>query len=398
MRRLPVVVAALAVLTGCGAPHAVTPPAVSTVSDGAAIAALADLSAALATGDTTGDAAADRAVAGAESLGVTVDDVRFVDDDPSLTATLPHGRIATIADMSWRVDGFDGADAHAEVTVLMERSGDGARIVGFGGGTRPEPLWLTGPLVVRRTPGVVVAGPDPATVARVDRFARTAQREVRAVLGSTVPLVVEVPASSAALDTTLGAEAGQYAAIAAVTTFEGSDHGRRTPVHVFVNPDVLGGLKKDGAQLVMTHEVTHLATDAVRAKSPLWLLEGYADHVALLHTSLPLQRTAGQIGAQARKDGVPDALPGATDFDAHATHLGAVYESAWRIVEVLAAAGTEETLHELYRRTAAGEPVDSVLRALYGFGEEELTRRWQADLRRISRLHPIPGQSGPTAD
>ncbi|MDO7869282.1 hypothetical protein [Nocardioides jiangxiensis] len=391
MPRLPVLLATLAVLAGCGSQQPVRPPTVSAIGDGAAIQALADLSAALATGDTAGAAAADRAVAGAESMGVTVDDVRFVDDDPSLTATLPRGRVAVVADMTWRVDGFDAADAHAEVTVLMERAGDGARIVGFGGGKRPEPLWLTGPLVVRRTPGVLVAGADPATVTRVDRLARTAQTEVRDALGTVTPLVVEVPASSEALDATLGAESGQYAAIAAVTTFEGADTGRRTPVHVFVNPGVLGRLKQDGAQLVMTHEVTHLATDAVHAKAPLWLLEGYADHVALLHTALPLRRTAGQIAAQVRKDGVPTALPGATDFDAHATHLGAVYESAWRVVEVLAAAGGESALHELYRRTAAGEPVGTALRALYGFGEEELTRRWQADLRRISHLSPTAG-------
>jgi hypothetical protein len=293
--------------------------------------------------------------------------------------------------MAWRVDGFDRATAHAEVTVLLERHGGAAQVVGFGGGGRPDPLWLTGPLAVRRTAGVVVAGADAATVDRVFDLTRRAAARVADALGEPVRVVAEVPASAAGLDRTLGADEGEYSAIAAVTTYVGKDGGPRTPVHVFVNPEVLGGLSRSGAQLVMTHELTHLATDAVHAQSPLWLLEGYADHVALLHTSLPLSRTAGQIGAQVRKDGVPKALPTTTEFDTHATHLGAVYEAAWRICEVLAAARGEATLLELYRRTAAGEPVDTALRALYGFGEEELTRRWQEDLRRIAALRPHAG-------
>ncbi|WP_188783064.1 hypothetical protein [Nocardioides phosphati] len=348
--------------------------------------AVAELGSALVQHRTTGEPAVDDAVAGARALGVTVEAVRFVDEDPAVTATLPRGRFAAVADVAWRVDGFDRASAHAEVTVLLEQRDGATHVVGFGGGSRPDPLWLSGHLAVRRTPGVVVAGADASIVDRTVPLARRAVAEVGAVLGHPVRMVVEIPVTSAGLDRELGADEGRYAAIAAVTTYVGKDAGPRTPVHVFVNPQVFGGLSPSGAQLVMTHETTHLATDAVHAKSPLWLLEGYADHVALRDTTLPLTRTAGQIGAQVRKEGVPKELPAATAFDAHASHLGAVYEAAWRICEVLAAERGEATLLELYRRTAAGEPVGGVLHALYGFGEEELTRRWQDDLRRIAAL------------
>lgn len=371
-------------VAGCSSPAPVAPPAAPTLDDGLAVAAVGELAAALATGDSTGDRAVDAAVAGARSLGVRVETLRFVDEDPTLTATLPRGRFAAVAELAWRVDGFDRAPAHAEVTVLLEQHAGAVTVVGFGGGKRPDPLWLTGRLAVRRTPGVVVAGEDAATVARVAKLTQRASASVASALGHPVHVVVEVPASAAGLDRTLGVDEGQYAAIAAVTTYLGKDGGSRTPVHVFVNPELFGGLSPTGAQLVMTHEVTHLATDAVHAQSPLWLLEGYADHVALRDTALPLSRTAGQIAAKVRKDGVPRELPAATEFDARASHLGAVYEAAWRLVEVLAAARGEATLLELYRRTAAGEPVDTALRALYGFGEEELTRRWQDDLRTIA--------------
>lgn len=386
MLRAPATLVAIAaVVAGCSSPAPVVPETRPALSDGAAAMALGELAAALDAGDPTGNEVVDTAVANAARLRVEVHELRFVDEDPGLTADLEPGEWAVVAELAWQVTGFDRAPAEAEVTVRLEQAGDGVRVAGFGGGERPLPLWLSGDLVVRRTPEVVVAGTNEAAVARVDRLARRAADAVAEALGERPRLVVEVPTTGEGLDRALGAPAGEYAAIAAVTTYAGRHTGRRTPVHVFVNPDVLGGLGEHGAQVVMTHEVTHLATDAVRARSPLWLLEGYADHVALRDSSLPLSRTAGLVAAQVREDGVPEALPTVSDFDTQASHLGAVYESAWRAVEVLVAARGEGTLRELYRRTASGESADAALRALYGFGEEELTRRWQADLRRIAQ-------------
>jgi hypothetical protein len=206
-----------------------------------------------------------------------------------------------------------------------------------------------------------------------------------AVVGGRPRVVVEVPAGPADLDRTLGAQTGDYAAIAAVTTFVGSGRDDRAPVHVFVNPEVFGALKPAGAQLVMTHELTHVATDAVHSQAPQWLLEGYADHVALHGTDLRVSTTAGQIIRRVRRDGAPKALPGAAEFDTRATHLGAWYEAAWRAVEVLARAGSEEQLLAFYRRASEGEQVEATLREIYGFDEAELTRRWRQDLEQIAR-------------
>ena len=88
-------------------------------------------------------------------------------------------------------------------------------------------------------------------------------------------------------------------------------------MHVFVNPDVFGRLRTAGAQVVMSHEAVHVATDAARSTVPLWLLEGFADYVALRDVDLPISTTAGQIIRQVRRDGVPEALPGPVEFDTH---------------------------------------------------------------------------------
>ncbi len=390
MLRLPVAAAFLVVLTGCASHAPAVPVAPAHLDDAAAATALNALASAIGARDADAAAAlaADKdagalltaAASNAAALDVDLRSLRFVDDDPAVTAELPKGRHAAVAQMEWALEGLDRGISSAEVTVLLAQDDDGVDIAGFGGGQRPVPLWMTGALTVHREPGLVVAGRVGAPVDRVTRLAATAVREVTDVLGEQPPLVVEIPASAADVDRVLGASEGDHATIAAVTTPIGRDHGPRTPVHVVVNPTVLGGLGDAGAQIVMTHEVAHFATDAVHAQSPLWLLEGFADHVALRDTTLPLTRTAAQIAAQVKAGGTPEALPSAAEFGSTAPHLGALYESAWRAVEVLVAARGEGTLRELYRRTAAGEPVDPALRALYGFGEGELTRRWRADL------------------
>ena len=70
------------------------------------------------------------------------------------------------------------------------------------------------------------------------------------------------------------------------TTADGSG-SEDAPVHVFVNPDVTRGLKGAGAQVVMSHEITHVATDAATSPVDPWLLEGFADYVALRDVPLP---------------------------------------------------------------------------------------------------------------
>ena len=142
---------------------------------------------------------------------------------------------------------------------------------------------------------------------------------VRRVLPAwRAPVVVEVPASAADLDETLGAEPGTYAGIAAVTATAGSATDDQAPVHVFVNPEVTAGLRRAGAQVVMSHELVHVATDAARGGTEPWLVEGFADYVALRDTDLPDGTTLGRAIAAVRRDGVPDDLPAAADFDTRA--------------------------------------------------------------------------------
>ncbi len=186
-----------------------------------------------------------------------------------------------------------------------------------------------------------------------------------------------MPGSASLLDQALDAEPGEYANIAAVTTTVDGSLAPNAPVHVFVNPAVFDRLQAQGAQVVMTHEAVHVATEAALSTMPLWLLEGFADYVALRDVDLPLSTTAGQIIRRVRRNGPPAALPGSDEFDTATTHLGAAYEAAWLACRLLARTGGEDELIRLYALVSDGEPVGSALRETFGLGERALTKRWQ---------------------
>ena len=131
----------------------------------------------------------------------------------------------------------------------------------------------------------------------------------------------------------------------------------------------------------MTHEAVHVVTEAPLAQgTELWLLEGFADYVALRDTDLPLSRTAAQVADRVRRDGVPDMLPVRTEFDSGASHLGAVYEAAWLACVVLADEGGEKALVDFYDAVVHGALLEDELERVFGWSVADLTRAWQARL------------------
>ena len=206
---------------------------------------------------------------------------------------------------------------------------------------------------------------------------------VRRVLPQWRPsVVVEVPASAAALDDSLNVPDGTYAAIAAVTA--AADGSRRTgaPVRVFVNPEVTGRLRGAGAQVVISHELVHVATDANTAVLDPWLLEGFADYVALRNVDLPLSITAARASASVRRHGVPDHLPGSAEFDTSSSDLEAAYELAWlACVEVADRVG-ERGLVRVYEEATSGATTVEAL-ASVGLTPDAVLRGWQRRLREL---------------
>lgn len=384
--------------------YVATPPdaaPVVSVEPARAAQALAELTAALSAADPEAAAAVaaadDQAAAAllatladnAGEVAVTGLSLRYVD---ATGPVQPDGTWSAAVDAAWAFEGFDAEPAEAELLVTFRSVGDEVGVVSFDPSVAPSgsegllPVWLSGPVGVSRTADtLVLVAEGGGEIEPFARLARAAVTQTRAVLpGWSGGLVVEVPASSDALQDALLAPQDSYDTVAAVTTAAAGSLEERAPVHVFVNPSVFAGLEPQGAQVVMTHEAVHVATDAPRADVPLWLLEGFADVVALREVELPVTTTAGQVIAQVREEGLPTALPGPAEFDTGASHLGATYEAAWLACVVLVDAGGVDALVSLYERVSAGEEVDAVMRELFGFGVDGLTDRWRERLADVA--------------
>ena len=382
--------------------HDVDPgrPDVARANPAGAATALHDLVAALGAGDERaasglapdGDADAGALLAdvarNAQELPLTDLSARYVDEVGAVAA---DGSWTADVALTWRLDGYDAEPARSDVLVSFTSRGGTVAITGFGSdadaGGRRTPLWLQGPLaVVRRSnPDLLVLGDRPA-----DELRATARRVAGgvAVVRRTLwdwdaPVVVEVPASASRLDEALGAAPGTYAGVAAVTAPVDGSARAGAPTHVFVNPDVSDGLRAAGAQVVMSHELAHLATGAARSTTEPWLVEGFADWVALRDVDLPDATSLGRAIALARRDGVPDQLPGVTELDTRAADLQAAYEQAWLACRLLAERLGPDGLVRLYRRVEAGEPLSAALRRS-GVPDKALVRAWRRRLQDLA--------------
>jgi hypothetical protein len=253
-------------------------------------------------------------------------------------------------------------------------------------------LWDGGPVVaLHGTRCLVLAHPQSRLLARtVVRECDAAVPRVTAVWGTswTQRVVVMVPATTSELNRMVP-DAGDLSQIAAVATAElvAPTTGYH-PVgdRVLVNPATfvqLGGL---GQRVVLTHEVTHVASRAATGPHvPTWFVEGLADYVGYLGVQVPLSVAAQELQGDIRRGRLPHRLPRDSDFDGARADLAQTYEQSWLAVSLLAKAYGQQRMLRLYRDTGAdGSPgaLERAMRTGLRTTLTEFTTRWRADLRR----------------
>ncbi|MCW2615848.1 MAG: lipoprotein, partial [Frankiales bacterium] len=258
----------------------------------------------------------------------------------------------------------------------------------------PRALWDNGPVVAVRAPGVLVLGHpgSKGLLGNVAELTSTAVSKVSSVWGQGWQrrVVVIVPSDAKEMAGLLGSD-GDLSRIAAVATAELTGGGEYDPAgdRVVVNPTTFSTLSQLGRQVVLTHEVTHVATrQATGPAVPSWLAEGFADHVAYREVELPLSVSARELRQDVRAGRLPERLPVDADFQGSNPALAQAYEQAWLAVRLIAERDGAERLLRFYRAVGAGrdvEPEDAVataLRAQLGTTLDELTADWRAALRR----------------
>lgn len=327
----------------------------------------------------------------------------YAGEGPSLSAE----RLAALGPEAWvarvvlvyRLDtgaGSDGSGAGAttgevrreQYLTLVRRGADWFVADDRDGDTAPD-LWDLGPVHVVRGQRSLALGTAPAAdLARYATETDDAAARVDAVWGGGWPrtVVVLVPRSQEEMARLLLRDDDGLEQIAAVTTGEvGFDDPGESADRIVVNPAGFDQLGPLGRRVVLTHEITHVATRATTTEAvPIWLSEGFADHVAYRDTGVAKQVIAQDLLDLVRAGRTPAALPTRLDFDPSRGDIAPAYSGSWLAADLVATRWGEDTLVGLYRTVAAGTPVDEALPALLGLDEATFTREWQAYLTELA--------------
>ncbi|NHA67072.1 hypothetical protein [Phycicoccus flavus] len=316
---------------------------------------------------------------------------------------LGHDAVAPVTDAAavdvrvrYRVRGVDRADRTSTVRYAVTRTAAGWRVASERPtGADAAPAWLAMPgLVVRRSDHAVVAGtagPGPLRAS-----ARTVDTVLPALSGhwSGTPrrTLVLVPRTAAEAEALRGSPAPGTGEVAATTDGPTDAAGRATGDRVVLDPAARGRLTPTGRDVVLAHELAHVAVRAtVPGGPPTWLSEGYADHVGYARAGLPQRALAAPLLAAVRSGDAPTALPGAADLDPATSDVSLVYLASWQAAETVVGLRGEAGLRALVRacadrrgEQAAERTCTAALPRVLRVDRDGLTRRWQARLQRLA--------------
>lgn len=324
-------------------------------------------------------------------LGATDIRMRFVRG--GLDNVRADGGTEATVEVSWRPGPQSGIaeqqTTQSNVTFVLDPIGDAAfAIRAAGRGDGPLPLWLAGKLSLTQGSSATVINVDGGDSNKpIADHADEAHDAVSAVVSSaTSRLVVISPHTRTQTAALLDQSVKSVAQIAAVTTtIDGSSDAKAATV-VVLNPDVFATMDARAAQIVMTHEATHVMTQAATAGIETWVAEGFADFVALHDDKAPLSVSARQILSSVKKDGAPSRLPTAADFGSTQHVLGGTYESAWMIFRMLGERFSDDVILGFYNDVRAGTPTAKAAESAFGLSIADITREWRAYLAKSASM------------
>lgn len=275
-----------------------------------------------------------------------------------------------------------GASKSVEVPVRFRAvpKGDGFEIVSAASESKEAlPPWLAGDIDVQRWGQATVVTIDGGSD-EVDAgpMVRAAVRQVtRLWPDAGTRLCVIVPKGPGGTAALLGDTRKGVAQIAAITTPIADDADAAV---VVVNPSQWATMDPHSQQVVMTHEAVHALTGTVGQQIDKLVAEGFADYIALYGDKRPLSASASQILRKVDKDGPPETLPTAKDFDASADGLGAVYEAAWLLFRMLGEQFGKDAITQLYGLVLDGASFEASAEQVFGLSVEQITKQWQSYL------------------
>jgi hypothetical protein len=323
---------------------------------------------------------------------------RTDDREVEAAATKRYGAEAVIVRVSlnYALRGVDSSPTSHELWwTFVRRDGHVVAVADDGlaqaGGISWQGPWDFGPLeVVRSAHSLVLGHADTVAVLRtIAATVDSAVPAVAAVWGPAWPrtVAVVVPSSPDELTAQVGRSSQVSTTIAAAAVSDGQDalSGAAKGQRLIVNPAAFDQLSAVGRQIVVRHEITHIATaQATTGATPRWLVEGFADYVGNLTSGQSVRTTAAELGREVRAGTLPGTLPTDAAFDT----VGAAqtYEAAWLACRLLAQRAGQAALVRFYRLVGASpdnpdRAVADALRQVLHESTARFTAQWRTYLK-----------------
>jgi hypothetical protein len=260
---------------------------------------------------------------------------------PALSAA----RVQAVGPSAWAVTvtgtyslaGFDRAPQSFPATFTLVLRPDGWRIADDTDGITPLQMWdLPGLRVIKGTSGIVIGNAPQARMREYSTIEDSAVRRVSAVWGTdwNSHVVMVMPATNEQFAHLLLRPADKGLDQVAAITQGVTDPGQRAQGdQVVINPRAYTELEPLGRQVVITHELTHVAArSSTTSPVPIWLTEGMADYVGYSGLGMAREKVASQLLANVRAGRGPSALPTEVDFDPSKTNIAPSYSESWLAV------------------------------------------------------------------
>lgn len=260
------------------------------------------------------------------------------------------------------------------------------------GAELPDPL--VGARTVTGSASTVTGTVDEATLTAYAAMADRAVAEVSKHWKRAWPRHVTViaPADATAFREQVG-RSDDLSQVAAITDGPvDPTTGLATRDRIILNPEAFARLTPEGRQFVLTHESTHVAVrGSLPGAAPLWLVEGYADHVGYTGSGRRKADLAAPLLTQVNAGTGPTRLPTQGDFDPSQGEIASSYLASWLAVDLIVRRHGEVRLQEFYEASAvatspadADRAMDTAFVDVLGTTRAAFTKAWLSDLNRLA--------------
>jgi hypothetical protein len=292
----------------------------------------------------------------------------------------------------YRFEGQDASPVLARVFYTFVLTRAGWRIGGQGdarsSGRDDVEIWDAGPVRTLRGPRTLIVH-HPGEEALAGRLLRAAERAYGQVAAAWTgrwerKAVILVPRDEAEAERLVGArDLSQVAAVASSSVESGAAE-RVLGNRIVVNSSNVVRYDDLNLQILITHEMTHVATRTLGDGVPLLLVEGFADWAALDGLGYPLAVTRPALAGRVRAGGFDGVLPGDREF--RGGDASVAYDEGSAFCLWVAETYGEQRLRALYTAFAGSSPpspaeLDRGFARVLGTNRRVAERRWAAWVR-----------------